>query len=114
MSIKIVLPRVMEVSQEKVKLSNGVIDTEMYYPGLSILKVVHKWFDLWPCLAGISTCRPYKMLNWPSASFYIKGKLIVLLITSWITTSADVTISNKHDKCLIPPHRTSSVGVDRM
>lgn len=97
------------MQQEPVKLSERVTDTEMYYLGHSIMKVVHKWFDLWPCLAEISTCRAYKMLTWPSAHLYIKGKLIVLLITSWTTPSAAVSIANKHDKYLIRPHRLSSV-----
>lgn len=49
------------------------------------------------------------MRTWPSARLYIKGKLLVLFITSWTTTSASVMMANKHDKCLITPHRLSGV-----
>lgn len=79
-----------------MKLSERVIDTRTYYPGHSILNVVPKWFDLWPCPAETSPCMAYKTLTWPSAHLYIKGKLIVLLITRGTTPSAAVTIANKH------------------
>lgn len=83
-SIKIV-PGVMELHKESVKA--GVLWTQ----GCIILIAVHKWLDLRPCRAKISTCRASKMLTWPSACSYIKGTFIMLLITSWPATSAAVT-----------------------